>query len=117
VYDAAFGDLPVFLPAPEEEGTRHARHLYSLMLDVDRLALTRDEVQAALHQQNIGTGIHYRAVHLHEFYREHLPAGRLPNAEWISERTLSLPLSPKLSDEDVESVIVAVRRALLRGAG
>ena len=117
-YDAAFRDLPVFLPPPEEPGTRHARHLYTLLLDVDRLSATRDAVQLALHKQNIGTGIHYRAIHLHAYYRDtfgYRPED-FPNANWISERTLSLPLSPKLSDQDVEDVVFAVRRTLDRFA-
>jgi dTDP-4-amino-4,6-dideoxygalactose transaminase len=113
-YDEAFRDLPVFLNPPEEEGTRHARHLYTLILDVDRLRVGRDEVMSALHKQNIGTGVHYRALHLHQYYRETFgyQRGDFPNAEWISDRTLSLPLSPKLTDEDVEDVIFAVRRTL-----
>jgi dTDP-4-amino-4,6-dideoxygalactose transaminase len=113
-YDREFADLPVFLPCPEEEGTRHARHLYTLLLDVDRLRAGRDEVQAALHRQRIGTGIHYQALHLHHYYREAFGyrRGDLPNSEWISDRTISLPLSPKLTDGDVESVIFAVRHTL-----
>ena len=115
IYDDAFADLPVFLPAPEESDTRHARHLYTLMLDIDRLRASRDRIQMALHAQNIGTGIHYRALHQHEFYRnspeyENVP---LPNSEWISDRTLSLPLSPKLTNTDVEDVILAVTNTLL----
>jgi dTDP-4-amino-4,6-dideoxygalactose transaminase len=113
-YDAAFADLPVFLPAPEAPETRHARHLYTLLLDVDRLRVDRDAVQAALHERKIGTGIHYRAVHLHRYYRDTYghARGDLPNSEWISDRTLSVPLSPKLDDDDVDDVIHAVRRTL-----
>jgi dTDP-4-amino-4,6-dideoxygalactose transaminase len=113
-YDEAFEELPVFLPPPEEKSTRHARHLYTLLLDIDRLRARRDEVLMALHRQNIGTGVHYRALHLHRYYRETFgyAPGDLPNAEWISDRTLSLPLSPKLTDDDVEDVIFAVRRTL-----
>jgi dTDP-4-amino-4,6-dideoxygalactose transaminase len=113
-YDQAFADLPVFVPAPEKEGTRHARHIYTLLLDIDRLRAGRDEIRAALHQQKIGTSIHYRALHLHRYYRETFgySPGDLANAAWISARTLSLPLSPKLSDEDIQSVILAVSRTL-----
>ena len=113
-YDDAFADLPVFPVPPEEPGTRHARHLYTLLLDLDRLRAGRDEVQRALHRQRIGTGVHYRALHLHRYYQEALgyAAGDLPNAEWISERTLSLPLSPKLTDDDVLDVVAAVRGTL-----
>lgn len=113
-YDEAFTDLPATRPAAAPAGTRHARHLYTLRLDLDRLQVDRDRVQLALHRQRIGTGIHYRAVHLHQYYRQtfgYTPAA-LPHATEISERTLSLPLSPKLTDRDVDDVIVAVRRTL-----
>jgi dTDP-4-amino-4,6-dideoxygalactose transaminase len=117
-YDAAFADLPVFRPAPEEPATRHARHLYTLLLDLEVLTASRDDVLLALHEENIGTGVHYLAVHLHPYYRVTFgyERGDFPNAEWISDRTLSLPLSPKLTDEDVESVVDAVRRTLERVA-
>ena len=71
-------------------------------------------MQAALHDLRIGTGIHYRALHLHKYYRERWGLKRedYPDAAWISDRTISLPLSPKLSDTDVDDVIEAVHRAL-----
>jgi dTDP-4-amino-4,6-dideoxygalactose transaminase len=118
-YDSALASLPVFLPAAPEKGTRHARHLYTLLLDIDRLRAGRDEIQLALHRQRIGTGIHYKALHLHRYYAETFGTtrGTLPQAEWISDRTLSLPLSPKLGDDDVEDVILAVRRTLEHYAG
>jgi dTDP-4-amino-4,6-dideoxygalactose transaminase len=113
-YDASFADLPVWTPTREEDDTRHARHLYTLMLDIDQLAVSRDEVMSALHDQNIGTGLHYRPVHLHEYYRKQFgyQRGDLPTSEWIGNRSLSLPLSPKLTDGDVDDVVVAVRRTL-----
>jgi dTDP-4-amino-4,6-dideoxygalactose transaminase len=113
-YDEAFADLPVFLTPAEQPGTRHARHLYTLLLDTDRLRVDRDEIQHALHCQGIGTGIHYRALHMHKYYRDTFgyAPDDLPNARWISDRTLSLPMSPKLTDEDVEDVIFALRRTL-----
>ena len=115
-YDEAFADLPLFLPAPEAPETRHARHLYTVLLDLARLRIDRDAVLAALHELKIGTGVHYRAVHLHRYWRERYgtTVGALPNSEWISDRTLSLPLSPKLDDADVDDVITAVRDTLLR---
>jgi dTDP-4-amino-4,6-dideoxygalactose transaminase len=114
-YDNAFAGLQVFLPRAEEEDTRHARHLYTILLDLDQLTASRDEIQAALHRQHIGTGVHYRALHLHPYYRDTFGyhRGDFPHAEWISDRTLSLPLSPALSDRDVEDVILAVTRTLL----
>jgi dTDP-4-amino-4,6-dideoxygalactose transaminase len=113
-YDAAFADLPVHLPAPEAPETRHARHLYTIQLDLERLSIDRDGVLAALHELNIGTGVHYRAVHLHQYYRDtyHHTRGDRPNAEWISDRTLSLPLSPKLTAADIDDVTYALRATL-----
>ena len=113
-YDDAFADLPLFLPALEAAGTRHARHLYTPLLDLDHVGATRDAVLAELHDRNIGTGVHYRAVHLHRYWRDRYPwaAGSLPNSEWISDRTFSLPLSPKLDDGDVDDVIAAVRETV-----
>jgi dTDP-4-amino-4,6-dideoxygalactose transaminase len=113
-YCEAFADLPVFLPAPAAPDTRHALHLFTLLLDTDRCGITRDDFLASMTARKIGTGVHYRAVHLHPFYRERFGyrSGQFPNAEWISERTVSLPLSAKLSDGDVADVIEAVRASL-----
>jgi dTDP-4-amino-4,6-dideoxygalactose transaminase len=113
-YDAAFRDLPVITPAPPAPGTKHARHLYTLLLDIDRIGRGRDEIQQALHRENIGTGIHFIAAHLHQYYRERFGyrRGDFPNSEYISDRTISLPLSAKLTDEDIADVIAAVRKVL-----
>ena len=113
-YDEAFADLPVFTPAPAEPDTVHARHLYTLLLDTDAVGFERDSFQQALFVDNIGTGIHFVALHLHPFYRETFGyhRGQFPNAEWVSDRTISLPLSAKLTDDDVEDVVAAVRRAM-----
>ncbi len=114
-YDKAFADLPVICPALEEPETVHARHLYTLLLDIDRTTMTRDSVQQKLYEDNIGTGIHYMSLHLHDYYRK--TYGYKPddfhNAKFISDRTLSLPLSAKLSEEDVEDVITTVRRVVV----
>jgi len=113
-YDEAFSDLPACLPAVEEAGTRHARHLYTLVLDLERLSADRDAIQMALHRQRIGTGIHYRALNLHAYYQQAFGygPGQFPHAEWISDRTLSLPLSPGMSETDVDDVVFAVTRTL-----
>jgi dTDP-4-amino-4,6-dideoxygalactose transaminase len=117
-YDAAFANLPVFFPTPPDGGTRHGRHLYTLLVDIDRLTVDRDDIMRDLHRQNVGTGVHYRALHLHPYYSKTFGyrPGDLPNTEWIADRTVSLPLSPGLSDDDVEDVIAAVQRTFQRFA-
>ncbi len=113
-YNKAFADLPVILPAPVEPKTRHAYHLYTLLIDIDRASLTRDKFLEEMTRRKIGVGVHYIALHSHPYYQETFgyKAGDFPNAEWISERTVSIPLSPSLSDADVEDVIAAVREGL-----
>jgi len=113
-YDEAFQDLRVTTPLPPESDTVHARHLYTLLLDIDRLKITRDDFLQRMHERNIGTGVHFISVHQHPYYRETFgfQTNDFPTATYISERTVSLPLSAKLTDEDVADVIAAVCEAL-----
>jgi len=112
-YDDAFADLPIELPAPVERGTRHARHLYTILIP-ERSGLDRDLVLAALHAEGIGAGVHYQPVSGFSYYQDTLGVklGDFPNAESIGRRTLSLPLSAGMTDDDVEDVIAALRRIL-----
>ncbi len=116
-YNEAFASLPVGRPAPDEPDTVHARHLYTLLIDRERCGITRDEFMQRLHRLNIGTGVHYVGVHLQPYYVRQLGLRPedFPNATWISERTVSVPLSPKLTDGDVENVIESVNLVLSRG--
>ena len=110
-YNQAFADLPVDLPAVVEPNTRHAHHLYTLFIDEERCGLARDQFIHELHKRGIGAGVHYVSVHLHPYYQQtfgYQPSD-FPNARWISERTVSIPLSPRLTDEEVARVIEGVR--------
>jgi dTDP-4-amino-4,6-dideoxygalactose transaminase len=113
-YTEAFADLPIDVPSPLDPGDVHARHLFILLLRLEELRWSRDRIMEALYREGIGTGIHYIALHLHPFYRDAYgyAEGQFPNAEWISERTLSLPFSTKLTERDAEDVIDAVRKVL-----
>jgi dTDP-4-amino-4,6-dideoxygalactose transaminase len=114
-YDRALADLPVRRPAPVENETRHALHLYTLLIQPEA-AITRDAFIPALHRLNIGTGVHYRQIACHPVYRERFgwQAEDFPVAQAIGDQTVSLPLSAKLTPADVESVIHAVRYTLDR---
>ena len=113
-YDEALKTLPLDIPAPAEENTTHARHLYTILLRLDELTADRDTIQQALYAENIGTGIHFISLHLHPYYQETFGYKRsdYPNATYVSDRTISLPLSAKLTDEDVTDVINAVTKVL-----
>lgn len=115
MYDLAFKEMPeLILPAPEDSHTRHARHLYAILLDTDKLKINRNQFLNAMKEEGIGTGIHFTALHLHKFYREtfNYRPGQFPNAEFVSDRTLSLPLSPAMQKQDVHDVIEAVQKLI-----
>ena len=109
-YDRAFSGLPLSRPAPVGPGERHAHHLYAVAVEESRHGLTRDQVQVAMSNAGIGTSIHFRALHLHRFYAERLglERGQFPEAERLSDRLLSLPLSASLTDDEVARVTAAV---------
>ncbi|MEN6575929.1 MAG: aminotransferase class I/II-fold pyridoxal phosphate-dependent enzyme [Phycisphaerales bacterium] len=93
---------------------KHAWHLFIVRVDIDTVGLTRDEFMKRLKQRNIGTGLHFRAVHLQKYYRETMGMrrGMLPNTEWNSDRICSLPLFPDMTSDDVDDVVDAVKDVL-----
>jgi len=113
-YDAALAALPLTRPAPVPTGTVHAHHLYPVLVDPAAAGLTRDALQDALRARGISTSVHFRALHLQPFYQERygLVRGMFPNAERVSDQTLSLPLSSALSNADVDRVIEALHECL-----
>jgi len=103
-------DLPLVLPPPIPANMRHALHLFTCFVDDARTSIERDDVVARLHELRIGTGVHYRPVHLHSYYRQTYGYGEgdFPTAEWIGERTFSLPLSAAVTDDDAADVVRAL---------
>ena len=109
-YNQALGDLPIGLPADPEPNTRHAFHLYTIMVDEARAGLSRDAFLNAMTERNIGVGVHYLSIPEHPYYQRALgwKPEDYPNATRVGRQTVSIPLSAKLTDEDVEDVISAV---------
>lgn len=110
-YMNAFQDMPeVILPAPESPDTKHARHLFAILLCLETLRISRDDFIDQLIKMNIGSGVHFNPVHLHEYYRRTFgfKKGSFPHAEFIGERCVSLPLGANLTEKDIRDVISAV---------
>jgi len=116
MYTAALHDLPgLTLPPEPEQDTRHARHLFPVLVNSETSGISRGKFIEALADENIGSGIHFTPVHCFSYYREKYgyKAGDYPNALYIGENTCSLPLTPYLGNADVEDVITAVRKIIL----
>lgn len=109
-YNEAFDNLPVVLPASLATSCTHAYHLYTLLLNIENHNMSRDQFLERMQKQGIGMGVHYIAVHLHPYYKNKYACkrGDYPNAEWISDRTVSLPLSARLDDVDIDRIINTV---------
>ncbi len=104
---------PIAVPA---DVSTHAWHLYVVRLDLDQLALDRDGVMEALSRENIGTGLHFTALHEHAYFRARRGRGEapLPHAAAASEAIVSLPLYPDLTDQDQDDVVAAIGDVLAR---
>ena len=109
-YNEAFLDFPVSLPALVEPDTRHSFHLYTILIDEQRCGISRDRFIDAMTKQNIGIGVHYLSIPEHPYYQNTFgwKPGNYPKAMRVGQQTVSLPLSAKLTDEDVRDVIDAV---------
>jgi len=88
----------------------HAWHLYTPLIDPETAHMDRDAFMQGMKDRNIGTGLHYRAVHLYPYYREQFRfrRGDFPHAEFISDRIVSLPLFPAMTDAHLERVLEAM---------
>lgn len=113
-YMEAFAHLPIELPAAVEDGTRHAFHLFTIQIDKDRCGISRDAFLDAMNASRIGTGVHYLSLAEHPYYQHRFGwhPEQWPHAMRIGRETVSLPLSPKLSDADVGRIIGVARKLL-----
>ena len=116
-YNEAFAEVEELkLPELVSYEHRHAWHLYTPLIRVERLSIDRDRFMEELKKDNIGTGLHFKAVHHHPYYREtlNIGPGELPNADYASDRILSLPLFPRMTMEDATDVVEAVKTVIAR---
>jgi dTDP-4-amino-4,6-dideoxygalactose transaminase len=115
-YTEAFSDLNIGLPAPAEKNTRHAYHLFTIRINAEKVGISRDAFLDVMTEQNIGVGVHYLSIPDHPYYRKNFSwrGEDFPHAYAFGKETVSLPISPKLNDQDVEDVISAVRGIILK---
>lgn len=112
-YHEALKDLPLILPASAPVGDVHSWHLYVLRL-ADDASISRDRFIEEMFSRGIGMSVHYVPLHLHPYWRDtyNLAPEMFPVSQKTYETTATLPLYTRMTDEDVERVITAVRAIL-----
>ena len=112
LYDRLLAGIPKIGRPVTRPGVTHARHLYAISLDLERLTIDRAVFIRELRAENIGSSVHFIPIHLHPHFRDSLgyAPGAFPIAERAYARTISLPMFPGMSDRDVEDVCAAVRK-------
>lgn len=116
MYDEVFSRMHriQLQPRQTDPANRHSLHLYALILDPAGFTVSRNDIINALLAEGIGAALHYRALHTHPYYRDTFGYRRddFPHAALIGENILSLPISPKMTENDIQDVITAVKKVL-----
>ena len=112
-YNEAFANLPGIIVQKEIGESDTCRHLYIIRLALDKLTCTRRQFFDAMAVENVQCQIHYVPVYWFPYYQKmRYEKGLCPNAERIYNSIMSIPLYPKMSDQDVEDVIMAVKKVV-----
>lgn len=114
IYDKALADLPIQLPyRPQEADTTHALHLYPILLKPEA-GISREDFIIRLAEKGIGCSVHFIPLHKQPVWRDsyQLKAEDFPVAESLYAREVSIPLFTKMTDEDQQRVITAIREVL-----
>jgi dTDP-4-amino-4,6-dideoxygalactose transaminase len=115
VYDEAFGAMQGCIIPHDDPQHYSSRHLYTLLIEPQHVGMDRNKFIEQLKERNIGTTVHYVPLHMHPYYRDlyGFKPDDFPNSHWIYQRTITLPLYPKMSDQDVRDVVDAVQDVIL----
>lgn len=112
-YNEAFCSLEGVITPYQKEDCDSSWHLYVIQLELEKLRAGRKEIFDALKAENIGVNVHYIPVYYHPYYKKlGYRKGICPNAEKLYESIITLPLFPKMNNDDVEDVINAVYKVV-----
>ncbi len=113
-YNKAFKDIQGVIIPTERDYVKSAWHIYSIQLCLEKLKVGRKKIFEELQKEGIGVQIHYIPLHLQPFYRKKYSykVGDFPVAERYYQRAITIPLFPKMIDEEVNKVIKTVKKAI-----
>ncbi len=115
LYNEFFSEIEELETPPDKRDCRHAWHLYSLRLNLDKLTINRAEFIERLNQRGIGTSVHFIPIPLHPAYKDiaERPENQCPEAMNLYPRLVSLPLYPAMTFSQVEYVAENVKQIAL----
>lgn len=117
-YNNAFKDIPELIIQKEIPESDTVRHLYVIQLDLESMACTRRQFFDAMNAEGIQCQVHYIPIYWFPYYKMMgYRMGLCPNAEKIYQRIMSIPLYPKMTDQDVDDVICAVKKIIKKYRG
>ncbi|MBT4935449.1 UDP-4-amino-4,6-dideoxy-N-acetyl-beta-L-altrosamine transaminase [Candidatus Woesearchaeota archaeon] len=113
-YNEAFSQFPEITVQTVHPDIQSAWHLYTIHVDETLLTVDRNQIIKALKAENIGVNVHYIPIHLHSYYQHNygLKPGDFPITEKVYNGLITIPLFPKMDDNDVEDVITAVTKVI-----
>ena len=112
LYNEEFKSLNIQLPATVEPNTRHAYHLYNICIDKNKCGIERDDFLNLMNKNKIGVGVHYESIPTHPFYRNKFGWKRNDyiNSNKFGSQTVSIPLSPYLSENNLDKIVSVVKK-------
>jgi dTDP-4-amino-4,6-dideoxygalactose transaminase len=113
-YTQELSGLPLHIPYVENSEDIHSWHLYVIQLELDKIKISRDEFIEKMAEKGIGTSVHFIPLHMHPYWRDRygFKPEDFPVALDCYQRAVSLPIYSRMTDDDVERVIKAVREIL-----
>jgi len=113
-YNSELKGLPITLPVEDDPNIKNAYHLFTIRIDQPVCGLTRDEFLNKMHRMNIGCGVHYQAIPSHPYYQKAFgfKESDFPAAVKYGRETVSIPISPKLTEQDTRDVVDAIKEIL-----
>jgi dTDP-4-amino-4,6-dideoxygalactose transaminase len=113
-YNQAFSDEPALSLLSTAPENKNAYYLYVLVIRTEDLKADRDQIMNAVQAEGVGIGIHFRNIAQHPYYKDKYgyKTGSLPEAEYVSDRVLSIPLFPAMTESEADSVIEAVTKVI-----
>ena len=114
IYDSIFSKIPEIKRPNVSPNIKHAWHLYSILIDFNKLSIDRDDIINILKDKGIGTSVLFKPLHLHSYYKNkyNYKLGEFPVSEYVFKHIINLPISPATTVDDIEYVGNTLKRII-----